>query len=321
VQGSLVFATVTGQILRAFATADGATVWDTSSNQLLLLEGVVLVDDGSIFVKDYLDSTHRFTPSGQETGATTAETTMVAGGFAVVGDHAYVTGHSMPGFGAGGLPDLSGLWGRLCAFDFEGAKLWEAPRIEQGSGWLLQGPTIANGRVLVASTGSGAERRLYAFDTSSGTKIWTSAVLLGGDAEMFPSWPIVTESNVFIATNDGHLYAFALADGTLAWEAAIAATLPLAPALDPVVPSPVKITLPDLQPARMIDPLALILPGWLYAAIHKPYPPTAEALVDRLRDLAREMPNEERRAVLARATMVKGYSALIEAAFTDERRL
>ena len=81
---------------------------------------------------------------------------------------------------------------------------WSA---DTGGAVMLSGPSIANGRVFVASYGG-----LSAFDQASGDPIWHRAI--EGFVE---SSPAVVNGRVFILTNDGAAQAYRSWDGKPLW--------------------------------------------------------------------------------------------------------
>lgn len=210
--------------------------------------------------------------------------------------------------------------GKLYALGIGGNTVWESPPVESGTNWLYTDPVAAD-RLFVASFGGDAKYRLYAFDLASGIKIWESDTSMGTHFNWLSDIELETDDgpNVFIASQNGYLYAFSRADGSLAWKAELPASgdIEFIPRKPTTWYSASHSHLPDVPVS--IDPLALILPGWLYAALHKPYPPLAgPALARQIQTLTRSLPAEARERIRARARVVGAYADLIEKALAAE---
>jgi len=207
--------------------------------------------------------------------------------------------------------------GWLYAFDFNGNTVWESPPVEPGTHWLYTDPVLDYSRLFVASLGGDANYRLYAFDITSGLKVWQSEVPIGADWDNLSDIVVECDGgpNVFIASQSGYLFAFSRTDGKLAWKAELQAGA----GIDWYPRNPTSWChtswphLPNVPNA--IDPLALILPGWLYAAIHKPYPLPDKNLVRRIQALTQGMPLEDKQRIRSRARVIGAYAELIDQAF------
>ena len=138
-----------------------------------------------------------------ETGLVTGENITLMG-IAVAGGRVFVNGDTA-----------------LYALDAAtGAQLWKA---ELGPEVTTPGVPDDGGVVLVCARGEDGQQRLRSLDAADGSVRWVSDVPLGGDKQLVTRAVVGTglPTHVFLTSQDGHVYAFALSDGWFAWKAKI----------------------------------------------------------------------------------------------------
>lgn len=199
----------------------------------------------------------------------------------------------------------TGWGGLLCAFDAAtGAAQWSV-----GTQTHSATPLFHEGRIYLASENGGASGgRLRAFDSDTGAVLWTSQALIGSAGDSV-SRPTVDEGDVtnyvLVTSQDGYLHAFDRDTGELEWKAAIGDGFPNDPTwTDAAGP----LTRPGrLREYRTIDPLALILPGPVYAKINLPNPPPVEEIVARFRKSAGPTRRGEMQGTLSELRRIGSY--------------
>jgi outer membrane protein assembly factor BamB len=101
-----------------------------------------------------------------------------------------------------------------------GAQLWMA---ELGAEVTTPGLPDGGGVVLVCARGEDGQQHLRSLDAVDGSVRWVSNVPVGGEKQLVTR-PVVgtgVPAHVFLTSQDGHVYAFALSDGWFAWKATI----------------------------------------------------------------------------------------------------
>jgi outer membrane protein assembly factor BamB len=202
--GGLLFVTDYYGYLGALNTSTGAVVWSTHLpigiwGAPTYSNGVVYVADRSAEVTAFDASsgaikwqTHFQVGNGNEVDSSPA----VAGGLVVIGQ-------------TGGCFD--GTCGGLWAFDQSNGNV----RWHVGAGVLghssirFESPSIAGGVVYVSIEDGGLDAR----DLATGQLLWTGTIANVTGAQNW-STPAVSDGRVFVAGNDGKLYAFAVGCGT-----------------------------------------------------------------------------------------------------------
>ena len=120
--------------------------------------------------------------------------------------------HSSPAV-AGGTVYLSTGTGLYAFWATTGAQRWSVtvPSVLAGGvSEVASSPAVSGGRVFLGST----DGNLYAFSTSTGTRLWVAAT---GGAIL--SSPTVVGATVYVGSNDGYLYAVDVATGARRWRA------------------------------------------------------------------------------------------------------
>src|SRR5207237_5703597 len=83
-------------------------------------------------------------------------------------------------------------------------------------------PAVANGRVYVSTEHGANDAFLHALDAATGNEVWKSPKAVGHFGDALSRAAIDTGGNappnVFVASQDGYIYAFALSDGWFAWK-------------------------------------------------------------------------------------------------------
>jgi outer membrane protein assembly factor BamB len=92
-----------------------------------------------------------------------------------------------------------------------GSQKWTVKPTTGSSSLIFSSPTYSNGLVYVASE----DQNIYAFDASSGTKVWSVSL---GDTII--SSPAVSNGIVYVGSFDKYLYALDAANGSQKWRAA-----------------------------------------------------------------------------------------------------
>ena len=103
-----------------------------------------------------------------------------------------------------------------------GAQLWTA---EPGADMTAPGVSGGGDAVLVCARGGDGKKYLSSLDAADGSIRWTSDVPLGAEGELERVARAVVSvgpvGHAFVTSHDGHVYAFAVSDGWLAWKARI----------------------------------------------------------------------------------------------------
>jgi len=119
----------------------------------------------------------------------------------------------------------------------------------------LSSPIVANGRVLAF-----ASNRLYAFDETTGVKLWQSFTFTGTPQGI----PAYVDGKIYVGTYSGYVYCIDENDGTKIWEYQITSnhvtTLTVAGGR-------VYVTTDDGMIFAMNATTSLPLPGWTYSTL------------------------------------------------------
>lgn len=103
-----------------------------------------------------------------------------------------------------------------------GAQLWTA---ELGPDVSDPGVSGGGDTVLVCARAGDGKKYLHSLDAADGSIRWTSDAPLGAEGELERVTRAVVSvgpvGHAFVTSHDGHVYAFALSDGWLAWKARI----------------------------------------------------------------------------------------------------
>ena len=196
-------------------------------------------------------------------------------------------------------------WGaRLCAFDKgTGAALWSVKTKGHPSTALF-----SEGRVYVSAEHGGNDGYLQAYDAATGELLWMSQTPTATPGDSV-SRPAVDEgdvtNHVFVTSQDGYLHAFDRDTGALAWKTAIGDGWPIEPTWTGVGAPHVGGRRP--RQYATVDPLALILPGYIYAKINLPNPPPVEVIVARLRKSVRPRGRGEAESLLSQLRPVGSF--------------
>ncbi len=214
-------------------------------------------------------------------------------------------------FGDGRIYAATGWGARLCAFDAAtGAPLWVT-----AFGGHPTPPTFWNGRVFASAENGAGDGYLKAFDATDGHLIWTSSVPVSGSGDAV-SRAIQEEgfetNHVFVASQNGYVYAFRRSDGAKVWQVGIGSSWPLDPTwTDAIGELPWKSGY-----YAAMDPLALILRGDVYVKIKLPYPPPLHKVMVRLRLAAPGFSGDERRRALEQLGVLEEVARSLRQAFS-----
>ncbi len=184
--------------------ADGSPAW---KQPVIVAEASPVVVGGVLYTTavdralafDAADGTKLWETDGLVTGASFSLM-----GIAVAGGRVFVNGDTA-----------------LYALDAAtGAKLWTE---ELGPDVTSPGVPDDGGVVLVCARGADGKQYLRSLDAADGTTRWVSDVPVGGEEQLVTRAVVGTglPAHVFVTSHDGHVYAFALSDGWLAWKAKI----------------------------------------------------------------------------------------------------
>ena len=111
-----------------------------------------------------------------------------------------------PTVGPNGIYICTWYTGNLFGVNTNGSQKWSV--IPTPNATIFSSPTVSNGIVYIGSK----DQNMYAFDATTGTKIWSTPV---GDTVL--SSPAVSNGTVYVGSFDRYLYALDAATGALKW--------------------------------------------------------------------------------------------------------
>jgi outer membrane protein assembly factor BamB len=204
--------------------------------------------------------------------------------------------------------------GLLCAFDASnGNELWSS-----NFGGHPTPPTYRAGRVFAAAEHGAGDGYLKSFDAADGHLLWTSQVPVGnsGDAVSRAEFDGLFDHHVFVASQNGTVYAFQRSSGTLVWQAGVGSVWPNDPKWTEPTEKIMPWNLDHVGEYRTIDPLALVLRGDIYVKLNLPYPLPLEAVVVRVRQSAQGMSENQKRMALKQLSNLDMVSKVLKEAIT-----
>ena len=269
-----------------------------------------------VYTKVNSNAVLRLTASGQLSGeAPEADDFWITGGYAVGpslgGDIVYTDAYEynfMTGVERGWLSRTIST----------AARSGHAHPVESGTNWLFSDPTLDWHQLYVASTGGDAEyssmRSTQQPAPRSGSRTSPSEPTTTGSQDIVvrPAGPKPLHRLPGRSPTPSHGQT-ASSHGRQSSKTGSGDFIPHTPTCTFTSSPGHHLNIPNA-----IDPLALILPGWLYVAINKPYPPTRRDLVARIQALTRDMPVDDKAHLRNRAAAVGAYVSLIEQAFADD---
>jgi hypothetical protein len=94
-------------------------------------------------------------------------------------------------------------------------------------------PTVYNGNIYIGS----CDRKLYAFNATTGASAWSSPAVTGGSIE---SSPAVWNGSIYVGSDDGKLYAISVQTGATLWTATTGSQIVSSPTIA-IVSSPTVV--------------------------------------------------------------------------------
>jgi len=222
------------------------------------------------------------------------------------------------GFGDGRIY-VGTAWGALlCAFDASnGNELWSS-----NFGGHPTPPTYRAGRVFAAAENGGGDGYLKSFDAADGHLLWTSQVPVSnsGDAVSRAVFDGPYDHHVFVASQNGNVYAFQRSSGTLNWKAGVGSVWPIDPKWTEQRGIMPWDSYRDIPEYRTIDPMALLLRGDIYVKLNLPYPLPLEAAVVRVRQSAQGMTEKQKKMALKQLSNLDMVSDVLKEAITMSKK-
>jgi outer membrane protein assembly factor BamB len=206
--------------------------------------------------------------------------------------------------------------GLLCAFNASNGNLvWSS-----SFGGHPTPPTYRGGLVFASAEHGAGDGYLKCFDASDGHLLWTSQVAVSnsGDAVSRAVFGGLYDNKVFVASQNGHAYAFQRSTGAKVWITGVGATWPSDPTWTQQTETGPGFEA-EIGEYRTIDPLALLLRGDIYVKINLPYPVPIEALEVRVRLSAQGMSEHQKRIALKQLSNLNMVSEALKKAITMPR--